>query len=253
MQSLENQLQKSINVTVAAVHKIFHKRWKLNILFSFDSCLVSGSWWRWTHVSFSIGLIILEKKFSGFALSMSKFPSLNRWRHAFCSGVNIRDIHRELTFDIIKTEWMILETVPVMGYNTDLNATILKNHVHYFLAHLLWRCCHWSDWTWIVYNRFHTPLKLLGPKLYLVVGRRITPVYSIHPFMNFFRLLPFLCEEFYHETMLQIPRVHCKPARHCTCHPSTASTYVRLFCDRGCYMSRHVPTCRCKVTPGVAI
>ena len=43
-----------------------------------DFCLVSGLWWL-THVSSPI--IILEK-FSRFALSMSKFSSLNCWRHA---------------------------------------------------------------------------------------------------------------------------------------------------------------------------
>ena len=42
---------------------------------------------------------------------LSKFSSINCWWHAFCSGVNICGSHRELTFDIIKIEWIILETV----------------------------------------------------------------------------------------------------------------------------------------------
>ena len=45
---------------------------------------VSGSWW-WTLVSSPV--IIIEKKFSVFALSLPKFSSLNCWRHAFYSGV----------------------------------------------------------------------------------------------------------------------------------------------------------------------
>ena len=60
---------------------------------------------------------------------------------------------------------------PCLSYNTDLNTTILQNHVLHFLAHFLWRCFHWPTWTWIVFNRFPTPIKLLGPKLYLIVGR----------------------------------------------------------------------------------
>ena len=132
-----------------------------------DSCLVSGNWW-WADVS---SPVIIFGKPSGFALSMSKFPSLNCSRHAFYSGVNIRGTHRELTFHIIKTEWMILETVPagialLMSCNT---------------------------------------------------------------------------------------RVHCRPARHCTCHPPTASTSVRLISNCGCYMSRYVPTFTCKVTSSVAM
>ena len=54
-------------------------------------------------------------------------------------------------------------------------------------------------------------------------------------------------------TKLQIPRVHCRPARHCTCYPPTASTYVGLITEFGCYMSRHVPTCTCKVTPDTGV
>ena len=122
-----------------------------------------------------------------------------------------------------------------------------------FLAHFLWRCFHWPTWTWIVFNRFPTPLKLFGPKLYLVLGRWNITIYIILPFMDFFRLLRFLCEELYYGTKFQIPHVHCRPARHCTCHPPSASTYVELICECGCNMSGHVPTCTCKVTPGVAM
>ena len=67
-------------------------------------------------------------------------------------------------------------------------------------------------------------LKLPAPKHYLEVGRWNITMYSIHPFMDFFRLVPFLCEEFYHGTKLQISRDNCRPARYCTCHPPTAST-----------------------------
>ena len=140
-----------------------------------------------------------------------------------------------------------------ISYNTDLNATILQNHVLHFLAYFLWRCFHLPTWTWIVFNWFPTPLELLGPKFYLVVGRWNIIIYSMRPFIDFFWLLPFLCQEFYHATKLQIPRVHCRPARHCTCPPLTASTYIRLICEYGCYMSRHVPTCMCKVMPVVAM
>ena len=79
------------------------------------------------------------------------------------------------------------------------------------------------------------PLKLLGPKRYLVIGRRNITIYSIYPFMDFFRLLSLFCEEFYHGTKLQIPRVHCRPARHCTCHRPATSTNVRLICGCDCY------------------
>ena len=74
-----------------------------------DSYLVSGSLW-WTNVSSLV--IIFEMNFSGFALKTSTLSSLNYWWHDFCSGVHIRGTHRELTFDIIKTKWMIQETVP---------------------------------------------------------------------------------------------------------------------------------------------
>ena len=67
----------------------------------------------------------------------------------------------------------------------------------------LWRCFHWPTWMWIAFNRFPTPLKLLGPKLNLILGRWNITIYSIHPLMDFFQLLPFLCEEFYHGTKLQ--------------------------------------------------
>ena len=137
-----------------------------------------------------------------------------------------------------------------MSYNTDLHATILQNHVPHFLAHFLSRCFHRPTWMRIVFNRFPTALKLLGPELYLVVGRWNVTIYSIHPFRDFFRLLPFLCEEFYHETKLRISRVHCGSARHCTYHLPTACTYVRLIYECVC-MSRHVPTCKCNVTPDV--
>ena len=77
-----------------------------------------------------------------------------------------------------------------MRYNTELRATILQNDVLHFLAYFLWRFFHWPTWTIIVFNRFPTPLKLLGSKLYFVVGRWNITIYSIHPFMDFFRLFP---------------------------------------------------------------
>ena len=114
----------------------------------------------------------LEKKFSGFALSMSKFSSLNYWRHAFCSGVNIRGTHRELTLDIIRTEWMILETVPAeMPSSWAITLHLKKRSCKIMsstLTHFLWRCFQWLTWTWIFFSWFPDPLKLLGPKLYLV-------------------------------------------------------------------------------------
>ena len=193
-----------------------------------------------------------EKKFSGFALSAFKFSSLNFWQHAFCSGVNVRGTelwhHQDWMDD---TGNCATWDAQLMSYNTDLNATILQNHVLHFLAHFLWRWFHWLTWTWIFLNRFPTQLKLLGPKLYLVVGRWNIIIYSIHPFMDFFQLLPFLCEEFYHGTKFQIP--HVRLARHCTCHPPSVSTHVRLICECGCYKSRHVPSCTFKATLDVAM
>ena len=93
--------------------------------------------------------------------------------------------------------------VQVISYNIDLIKTILQNHVLHFLTNFLWRCFHWPTWTWIFFNRFPTPLKLLGPILYLVVGRLNIIIYSIHHFMAFSWLLPFLCEEFYNGMKLQ--------------------------------------------------
>ena len=133
--------------------KFLRNRGPLVCVHCMDSCLVSGLWW-WTHVSFPV--LILEKKFYGFALSMSKFSSLNCWWLALCLGVNIHSTHHELTFDIIKTEWMILETVPVeMPSSWTITLTLtrhLQNHILHFLAHFLWRCFHWPTWTWIVFN-----------------------------------------------------------------------------------------------------
>ena len=126
-----------------------------------------------------------------------------------------------------------------MSYYTDFNATILQNHVLHVLAHFL----PLADQNVKFFNQFPTALKLLGPKLFLVVGRLKTTIYGINPFLAFFRLLSFLREELYHGTKLQIPLLHCRPARHCTYHPPTARTYFRLICECGCNMSRHVPTC----------
>ena len=146
-------------------------------------------------------------------------------------------------------EWMILENVQAemsSSWTITLNLTRrpCKIMSSTFWAHFLWRCFHWPTCTWIVFNRFPTLLKLLGPKLYLVVGKWNITIYSIHPFMNFFRLFPLLSEEFYYGTKLKISHVHCRPARHWTFH---------LICECGFYMSKHVPTCTCKVTPGVTM
>ena len=75
-----------------------------------DSCLLCGLWWR-THVS---PTVIIFYKFSGFALRTSKFSSLNCWRHAFCSGVNIRGTNRELTKDIINGEFSDTPRIPAV-------------------------------------------------------------------------------------------------------------------------------------------
>ena len=96
-----------------------------------DSCLVSGSRW-WTH--FSSSLIILEKRFSGFALSMSKFSSLNCWLQF--SGVNIHDTHQELTFYIIKTKWMN-DFLAARGLY--FNFTRIWNNFSYHLS--CWKLC----------------------------------------------------------------------------------------------------------------
>ena len=146
---------------------------------------------------------------------------------------------------------MLLETVPaemLSSWATTLALTRQSwNFMSHFLAHFLWRWFHWPTCKWIIYNRFPIPLNLLGPKPYLVVGRINITIYSIHPFVDLFSLLPFLCEKFYHGTKLQIPRVHCRLARHCTSH----SPIARLICKCCCYMLRLVPTCLCKVTSGV--
>ena len=92
--------------------------------------------------------------------------------------------HWELTFDIIKTEWMILKTVPAeMPSSWAITLTLMrrsyKNHVLHFLARFILKCFHWLTWTWIIFNQFPTPLKLLGPKLYLVIGRWNITIYSL--------------------------------------------------------------------------
>ena len=102
-----------------------------------DSCLASGLWWL-THVD----LIILEKKFSGFLLSMSKLLTacfLLRSQHSWLpSGTDLWQ-HQDWMDDIGNcANW----NVQFMSYNTDLNATILQNHVLQFSAHFFWRCFH---------------------------------------------------------------------------------------------------------------
>ena len=78
-----------------------------------------------------------------------------------------------------------------MNYNTDLNATNCK-----IMSSTFCHIFHPPTWTWIVFIRFPTPLKLLEPKLYLVVGRWKIIIYRINPFMDFFRLLPFFASYF---------------------------------------------------------
>ena len=162
--------------------------------------------------------------------------------------------HRELTFDIIKT---MVDTRNCASWNAQFMSYITltltrrscKIMPSTFLALFLWKCFHWPTWTWIVFNRFPTPLNLLRLKLYLVVTSPYTIFILSWIYFDFF---PSFVEEFYQGKKLQIPYVQCRSVRHCICHPPTASTYVILVCECGCYMSRYVPTCKCKVTPGVA-
>jgi len=55
----------------------------------------------------------LEQKLSGIALSMSKFSSATPSKIIFCSGVNIRGAHLELTYEILKIVWVIVRTLVI--------------------------------------------------------------------------------------------------------------------------------------------
>ena len=92
-----------------------------------------------------------------------------------------------LTFDIIKTEWMILESVPAqMPSSWAITLTLTRRSckiiVLHFLAHFLWRC--FTGRSERESSSIDSLLKLLGPKLYLIVGSRNITICSIHSFMD---------------------------------------------------------------------
>ena len=104
--------------------------------------------------------------------------------------------------------WKFLVHInPSPGYNTHLMQRTCK-----MMSSTFWHISFedastgWSECVLSLFDSL-TPLKLLGPKLYLVVGRWNITVYSFHPFMDLFQFFPFLCEEFYHGTKHQILRI----------------------------------------------
>ena len=106
-----------------------------------------------------------------------------------------------------------LELLPwtPLSYNTDLNATILHNHVLHFLAHFLWRCFHWLTWTWIAFNRFPNPLKLFRPKLYLLCGGETSPYTAFILSWIFLSFFPSFVRNFITEWISKSPMVVVHP------------------------------------------
>ena len=88
---------------------------------------------------------------------------------------HIRGTHQKLTFDIIKTEWMILETVSAeMPSSRAITLTLTRRS--YKIMSTFWHISFVDASTGRPERESSSmdslpPLKLLGAKLYLVVGR----------------------------------------------------------------------------------
>ena len=134
-----------------------------------------------------------------------------------------------------------------MSYYTDLNVTILQNHVLHFLAHFLWRCFHWLTWTWIVFNGFPTPPTMLWTKTSL--GSKKVKYHNIQQssFHGFLSASPLplwgiLSWNTAHVSLYTCMPLHL-PSSNCQ-HLRQTHLWIWLL---------HVKTCMCKVMPGVAI
>ena len=120
--------------------------------------------------------------------------------HAYCSGVNIHATHWQITFDI-KTEWMILETVPAEIPSSWVVTLTLTRRSCKIVSCTFWHISFedaFTGWPERESSSIDSlpPLKLLGPKLYLLVGRWNITIYSIHLSWISFRFLPSFVRNF---------------------------------------------------------